>query len=269
MTAPILYRGSVNRLRATIRRMVSILSGHTADPTGLAEGLLLRLGMVALMRVKDAFVVKAAGGTDDAGYQWAPLKRETIAYSRRHPGLNRKRQQAEAKGRKSRPLLSNAEDKRWRQIFARALHGIMRKAGQEGAAGKEEKAYAAAYAWTVLKSEGAKTILSVYGDTKVDILRDTDVLLNSLSPGLPGDSGEVGPANANQVLRAEPGAAIVGTNVPYAAAHHHGNPKKNLPERRLWPESSRWPAAWLAEEVEQLKQGSKRLLMLLIQQEAA
>jgi phage gpG-like protein len=104
------------------------------------------------------------------------------------------------------------------------------------------KAIAAGHAWNVLKAEGAKTKLEVYGNRVVDILRDTGVLFNSISPGyLDGTeytppSGEGGD---KQVFRALQDGIVIGTTVIYAAAHNKG---KGVPKRQIFPE--RIPAVW-------------------------
>jgi hypothetical protein len=50
--------------------------------------------MAALGFIKPAFVTKMHGGTDEAGDSWPPLKRETVAYSRRHPGMPKAKDRA-------------------------------------------------------------------------------------------------------------------------------------------------------------------------------
>ena len=42
-----------------------------------------------------------------------------------------------------------------------------------GIADKDMKAHAAAYAWIITKEAGGKTVLDTYGNTQVEILRDT------------------------------------------------------------------------------------------------
>lgn len=203
------------QVQALLAQLVQALTGQASDPTGMAQQLQLRLGLMALSLLKGAFVVKAKGGTDAAGLSWAPLKRTTVAYSRRHPGLAKKKAQAASP---RRPLLTKAQDALWRQTFVRMLRAF-----------KGDKAHAAAYAWVVVKAAGGRTILAEYGDTPVEVGRDTGVLLNSLSPtgSGPGPGG---------VLRTGPGAVVVGTNVPYARWFHAKRP--------LWPAGRDWPPEW-------------------------
>ena len=58
------------------------------------------------------------------------------------------------------------------------------------------------------------TLLMKYGGRQVDILRDTGLLLNSLSPGV---------VSAEQVFKVAPGTVIVGTNRKWAYCHHYGD----------------------------------------------
>jgi len=222
-------RRSVASIRDLMRQLVGAFTGRNGDPTGLVEGVQLRVGIQALSLIRQAFVAKSRGGVDDAGESWAPLDSHTIAYGRRHPG----RPQGP---NPRRPTLSKEQDKRWRAIYASTLKRYP---------GETDRA--AAYAWAALKAEGAETLLGLYGGMQVDILRDTAILLNSLSPGLEGN-----------ILRTEPGAAIVGTNVPYAGYHHHGTSR--MPQRRLWPEADKWPEKWNALLGKRLVEGLVELL---------
>lgn len=110
---------------------------------------------------------------------------------------------------------------------------------------KGNKASAAKRAWAILKREGATTLLAKYGGRSVEILRDTGLLLNSLSPGV---------ASADQIFRLAPGTVIIGTNRKGALFHHMGIPGR-LPQRRLWPDPKRWPKSWRLDILEQLRQG--------------
>lgn len=85
----------------------------------------------------------------------------------------------------------------------------------------------------------------------VDILRDTGALLNSLTPGYGG---------SNQLFKAEPGSITIGTRREGADKHHEGIPGK-LPQRRLWPETSKWPATWWQDIAGQIAQGVAELVI--------
>lgn len=191
-----------------------------------------RCGLAVLARIKQAFIVKARGGTDEAGDSWPPLSPKTIAYSK-----TRKRGRSKADKKKAEfpsQALSKKQQDRWWQVYKQAL-----------ATYKGDKSHAAAVAWFVLKKEGAQTLVDKYGHKKVDILRDTGLLLNSLSPGV---------ASPHRIFKAGQGEVIVGTNRVGASAHHRGVPGR-LPQRRLWPPPSKWPDSWWRDIIDQCKQG--------------
>lgn len=78
-------RGSRSKVRAALAALPSIVSGRAADPTGLARGLQLRLGMTLLALVRDRFVLLSAGETVD-GETWAPLAPATLRGRRKGLG---------------------------------------------------------------------------------------------------------------------------------------------------------------------------------------
>lgn len=234
---------------ATVTQVVASLP-QLARMGGAADAMMVRVGMAALGRIRTAFVDKSRGGTDEAGDRWAPLSPKTIAYSRRHrkkPGDPRQSQvfsrakrlpwvprpKVRATYAPSYALTAKQRD-RWWDLYRRGL-----------AMFRGDKGHAARRAWVILKSEGATTLIAEYGGAKVDILRDTGLLLNSLSPGT---------TVPEQVFRVLPGEVIVGTNRKGAAAHHRGIPGR-LPQRRLWPEPRRWPPTWWLDIAETARGG--------------
>ncbi len=244
------FRGTRQQLHSLISTLPRILSGHVSDPTGLTRGLQLRIGVQALSLIKEAFVAKARGGSDEAGDSWPPLSKKYVAYHRRHPGLASKRAQAKAEGRPGRPLLTKQQNERWKSIYARTLHALTPNLLQ--GPGREEKSHAAAHAWMVLKAEGGKTIFGEYADAPTETLRDTGTLLNSLSPGVDGPSG-----HPNQIFNVSPGSIIVGSNRKGAAFHHRG-------KRRLWPRVETWPARWWSLIMDQLRDGAAQVLVNIL-----
>ncbi len=206
-----------------------------------AEALLLRAGLALLGRIKKAFIDKSRGGTDEAGDRWAPLSPKTIAYGRKagRTKTEKRRDSAPSQG------LTKKQQTRWWDLYRQGL-GMFK--GDKGSAAKR--------AWAILKREGATTLLNKYGNRRVEILRDTGLLLNSLSPG----SG-----SPNQVLRVEAGAVIIGTNRKGASAHHNGSPSRGIPQRRLWPAPSKWPASWWADITREVKLGMIDITMAAIQ----
>ena len=230
-------RGRRRDLMAALRSIPSAAEGN-GEAKEAADAMYVRCGLTLLGRIRHAFVVKSHGGTDEAGEKWAPLSPKTIAYSRRHPGLPR----ASVRAAKRPSYALNAKQrKRWWAVYSQNL-----------ARYKGDKGHAAAVAWLILKSEGAETLLMRYGSTQVDILRDTGLLLNSLTPGVP-NGGMPAPVK-DQVFVVGQGEVIVGTNRKGAAAHHNGIPGK-LPQRRLWPEPSKWPSSWWQDIAEAARDG--------------
>jgi hypothetical protein len=222
--------------KAALRQIPAILAGKQPDRTGHAQGILHALGIEALSIVKQAFITKSRGGTDEAGIKWQPLSARYLAYGRRHPGLKR-----DASNR--RPLLTADQDKLWRQVFARTWRGFTAK----GMDDKDAQGQAASHAWVVVKAAGGKTLLGKYGDAPHEIGRDTGRGFNSLSPGS---------NSPDQILRTEPGAVTVGTNVAYMA-HFHA-------KRPLWPSSDRVPKAWTDRLGEVLADGIRLMVKALL-----
>lgn len=229
----------VQRLLALLPRIAT--GQQTRGVAGLHKTMLIRMGLVALSRIRHSFIIKSRGGTDEAGTRWAPLKPSTIAYSRRHPVLSRKgtplqRRIPTAKTRSQfRPswMLTPRQRDRWWALYRRFLYKY-----------RGDKSHAAATAWLILKQEGAKTLIGVYGGMPAEILRDTGLLLNSLTPGIPESSiPDTPPSVPHQVFRLGRGEVIVGTNRKGGPAHHHGIPGR-LPQRRLWPHPKNWPRFW-------------------------
>lgn len=241
MTANAVYTSASTD--AAIRRALSAIPEEARKKGPITDAMMTRAGMALLGRIKQAFVAKARGGTDDAGDKWKPLSPKTIAYSVTRQRGRGGRTKAE-KNRPSRPsqAINARQRNRWWQVYRRQL-----------AISKGDKGHAAAVAWLVLKGEGATTILAKYGGRKVDILRDTGLLLNSLSPGV---------MSAERVFRVGPGEVVVGTNRKWARVHHRGN--KRVPQRRLWPEVSRWPQSWWADILHEINAGIMDLAAVII-----
>lgn len=248
-----------------IRSLPAACSGHVSETTNAAQALLTRIGLTALGHIREAFVAKARGGTDDCGLAWPKLAKSTVAYGRRHPGVL-------WPGSKRAPfapswMLTTRQRERWWDLY-RGFAGTA-SAGSAYHARGVARGYAAARAWMALKAEGAKTLMGQYGDTQVEILRNTGLLLNSLSPGVDVDAaGGTSPQIPNQVFRVGAGWVIVGTTRKFAAVHHHGVPGK-IPQRRLWAPPSQWPRAWWDDMLEQLRDGLIDITIFMIQRRAA
>lgn len=226
-------------LRA-LRQVPRAASGRRV-PTGwgaVTRQLYVRVGLQALDLIQQAFVVKSRGGTDEAGERWQPLAPSTVARRNAKP---RRRPRGTTH---PSAALTPKQRQRWWELYKRGLAWF-----------KGDKAHAAAGAWVKLRAEGgARTLAEKFGLGQVEILRDTGLLKNSLSPGVPPDAaGSSPPRVKHQVFRLGRGEVTIGTNRQGAAAHHRG--LGHVPERRLWPRVSRWPARWWQLILGQLRQG--------------
>lgn len=242
-------RSSKRKVVGMIRRLPKLVRTDRA--------FWVRIGLQALSIIKDAFLIKARGGTDAAGLKWPPLSPYTIAYKRRHPGFNR-RTGAFTKGRlpgsKKRAgsapswMLTQKQRDRWWSLYGTFLHRY-----------KGDKAHAAASAWFVLKGEGARTIMGIYGNASVEILRDLSLLYNSLTPAAQPDSATSSPPRQQlQIFKVGSGSVTLGTRRKWAWTHHNGT--RTIPQRRLWPETEKWPAEWWGLILGQAVQAAKKLL---------
>lgn len=229
-----------------------MLSGQDPDTAGLARGVFLAAGFEALSCIKSDFITKSRGGTGADGNKWQPLSKKYLAYGRRFgSGEQASLKKAAGLGRQNRlapgqnkGLLTTDQLKRWNKIFAQTLTRMLLSLPPAQA-----KARAAQIAWATLKREGAKTKLEVYGNRTVDILKDTGILLNSLSPGQMGGAGPAssytkpsGDGGDQQIFEAISNGIIVGTNVPYAAVHNFGSTKLGIPARPFLPKEA--PDVW-------------------------
>jgi len=247
----IFFRGSRAEARRIAYDLKAALTGRGPDTLGLARGVHLAMGMAALSDIKADFVRKSDGQVGEDGVKWPPLSKKYLAYQRRFgTGEQAALKKQAGLGRVHRfgvggqkGLLTKAQAKRWNQIFVQMTQRFLLSL-PPGAA----KARAAQIAWARLKAEGAKTLLEVYGNRKVQINRSTDVLLNSLSPGEITGSGAGATyskpskdGGEQQIFETMANGVIVGTNVAYAAAVNKQRPF--LPKRTpaVWRE--RWKAA--------------------------
>ena len=221
--------------KTDVRRAVARAATSMSRGGAQTDAVMTRVGLAILGRIKQAFIVKARGGTDEAGDSWKPLSPKTIAYSKtRQRGRGGRTRTEKKRDAFPSQALNKKQQDRWWEVYRRNLARF-----------KGDKRHAAAAAWLVLKAEGAQTLLDKYGGRQVEILRDTGLLFNSLSPGV---------RVPHQVFRTEPGAVVVGTNRKGAKQHHEGVPGR-LPQRRLWPPVSRWPKAWWGDIIDAVKQG--------------
>lgn len=245
---------------AAIRQVLATLPTVLQSGGQIQDAIMTRAGTALLGRIRQAFVIKSLGGTDDAGDKWKPLSKAYVAYGRRHTKV-------EGDPKLSR-LYTRAKDKKTgklKQIWIPRAKGRAKYAPSYALTAKQNKRWhdinsrmGAKAAWTILKAEGATTLWDTYanmGPNEVPILRDTGVLLNSLSPGV---------ASEYRVFRVGPGEVIVGTNRKWAWVHHNGSKNGRIPQRRLWPEVSKWPKTWWNDILTQIQQGILDLAISLI-----
>jgi hypothetical protein len=237
-----------------IRLYADILAGKAADVDGIGRAAQLRLGFSFLELVKDAFDVKSNGGTDEAGIKWPPLSKRYLAYGKGPPSTRRAGRSSPG-GKDG--FMSPAQLKLWWKDYRQALAWLAASMPIGAAKGK-----AAAIAWSKAKQRGVKTKLQVFGNRKTEILRDRGILLQSLTPGAPPTRSGTYTPTQGQIMRADRGAVIVGTNVPYASAHHRGT--GNMPRRALWPDQGRIPARWWAQMLANTTDGIEAALVTLI-----
>lgn len=244
----IYFRGNRMQAKAVAKRLKEILIGRASDPQRLALGVFNAIGLAALSDIKDDFVTKANGGTGEDGVKWQPLSAAYLAYGRRFgPGEQAKLKKAAGLGKANRfapgqnkGLLTAAQLKLWQKIFGSRLQRFLVSMPPAQA-----KARAAQIAWAELKRMGAKTKISVYGSRKVQILRDTGILLNSLSPGEINGSQYTKPSDEGgdqQLFETIGNGVIVGTTVPYGAIHNNGSEAKGIPARPFLPKEA--PQVW-------------------------
>jgi hypothetical protein len=254
-----------------INRVVALAAKMAAgqQQAEVARGIWLRVGLQALSLIKQAFLIKAAGGTDAAGDNWPRLAKSTVAYSRRHPGVL-------WPGSKRAPfapswMLTKKQRERWWALYRSFGGGAPSGAGYhaKGVSG----GLAAMFAWRVLKAEGAKTLMSEYGDEDLQPLRDTGLLLNSLSPAIMPDqvtaADKNAPAVQDQIFRLAAGRVAVGTNRKWAAVHHNGSRDGRIPQRRLWPKPSRWPSSWWNLLLHQARMGLIEAVTTIVENDLA
>jgi hypothetical protein len=95
-----------------------------------------------------------------------------------------------------------------------------------------------------------------------DILRDTGLLFNSLSPSIQGTAAAP-PHQPHQIFNIPPGQVVIGTNRKWCHTHHYGVPG-HIPQRRLWPEVRRWPKNWWDAILSEAQQGMIDILLYLL-----
>lgn len=222
--------GKQNRLKVMqqLRKLPKVLAGKELTNSQLSRNFKTAIGVELLTKIHDAYLVKSTGTSDELGNRWKPLAKSTIAARPIRPGekssLGIPRKYKDQKG-----LLSPSEKRQWGGIF----RSLLAKFLLQGMGNIEAHVKAAKLAWAIMKSRGAKTRIDTLGNRNVPILRVTDRLLNSITPGRYVASSGVYSPPTEQIFTIRSDSVTIGSKVPYAKYVHRKRP--------LWPVgNARW-----------------------------
>jgi len=236
-----------------------MVTGREADSLGIARGAFTALGFAALSDIKADYIRKAKGQTGEDGIRWKPLSPKTIARRRIGPGDKKlthvaDRLKAEAAATKAARQKFDADAKvRRKRLEARFALSLPSEEARKRAAEQIKVERAAAdfrlRGKIPLAKATGKRRWEILAQRQVDILRDTGVLLNSLSPGeISGDGPDIeyrtpaGDGGDRQVFALLGNGVIVGTTVEYAKTHQEGSGR--VPARPFLPTAG-VPQVWL------------------------
>jgi hypothetical protein len=219
------FKVTTRKGKETVRRMIRdlprMLSGKKNDIYGVREAFWGGFAYSLYNSIFKAYIWKSTLAKDDLGNSWPDLSPRTKAYRR-----------AKKTTRTPLGLLTPTERKRWWSIYKQFKAFFIQKRKFPV---KKAKAFAARKAWSVLKAEGAKTKLQVYGKEKFPVLIHKGRLVASLTPGA-FNGTQYRARNRNQIFTVDRSGLTMGTRVKYAIEHH--DPKKSyIPRRRLWPDN--------------------------------
>ncbi len=259
MPQSIRYTGSRAELAKEFYRLSRCLTGKERDPSGAVDWLLIKVGLVLLGRIKEAYVVKSEGGTDEMGIKWPPLSPVTLALRRKVTGKK--------SVEKLQSKFKTLKAERAQQVLEQSaklmavMSGGNRKDKQHAMYLLEQKRKKGTISQTQYKQirrvlDGKLTPQKIaetaFAGGFAQILRDTGELLNSFSPGL-----------AESIVRTEPGVIIVGSKKKTATYHNSSLPRKlkkdgqpKLPRRQILPDDQHpVPAAWMAAMAKEFQRG--------------
>lgn len=250
------FKGTRYEARQLVYRLREMLVGKAPDALGIAKGFTTCIGFAALSDVKDAFIEKARAGTDEMGVQWQPLKPATIARRRLGPDDLKI------------PTIKLRSDVVKRYIASKAGKELLARL-MLSLSPEQAKSRVRQIAGQLATGKTGLNKVETLGYRTVEILRDTGVLFNSMSPGV---LSSVGPdasytkptakGGDQQIFNVRPGAVVVGSNVPYAATHQYG--RGHVPQRKMLPVSTFdipevWWDRWLAIGEKALEAGARLL----------
>lgn len=236
-----------------------MITGREPDSLGIARGVFTAVGFAALSDIHADFVRKSGGAQGEDGVTWTPLKPATIARRRLGPKdkqlphiAERLKAEKEAVKEAKKRFIAAAKQ-RYKTLVARLSLSLpadeARKRASEQIAAEQKAADFLLRGQIALAKQTGQRRQDVLSQRQVDILRDTGVLLNSLSPGeMSGDGPGViyqppsGPGGDQQAFGLFDSGVIVGTTVAYAKTHQEG--KGQVPARPFLPTQG-VPQVWL------------------------
>lgn len=223
------------RLDGILADLPDYITGKRPDVYGLGKAFKSKLAFFLYTKIREAYLVKSVGGTDELGYRWKPLKTSTLA---RRPKTTWEVRQKAANWRvKGRGVLTVGEDRAWKAAYRRAYVKLSAIMGSTVAKREAER-----HAWAALRAAGAagaKNPIGLLGLRK-RILIVTERLLTSLSPGrMVGNTYD---PMKEQIYRSGWGQLELGSKVPYAEKQHK--------MRKLIPSATRI-TPWLQEGARQ------------------
>jgi hypothetical protein len=216
------FRGTRTEMRAAIKKLPEYLSGDAPDVLGIARVYKAYFAYHWFVKVRDGYLIKSNGGTDDTGMRWKPNAASTIAKRALRPGdIRRIRGKTESPlNERVRGLLTPLQDALWRGVFKSNYLRLLSREPQHVA-----KARAAQIAWGIVKKGGAQTKIGLLGSRKLPIGQNTGRLLAACSPGKISDGGYS--PTVDQVIVYGPNNVELKIQVPYAGDFHKDRP--------IWP----------------------------------
>lgn len=209
-------------MRAQFRKLPEIISGKQPDVNGIGRVFKSYFAYHWFEKVRQAYIKKSQGGTDENGIRWTPNAPSTIA---RRPMRESDMRLVRGKSvspvdERVRGLLTPAQDALWRAIF-RSNYLRLLSRESPGAA----KARAAQIAWGILKRMGAQTKFDVLSKRNLPIGISSGALLQACSPGVV--TGSIYNPPPGQKIQYRNGGMDFKITVPYSDDFHKKRP--------IWP----------------------------------
>lgn len=139
---------------------IQILQGKVPKYISVYKAYRARLMEQFMLRLNRSFWARAKRGADELGNTWKPLAPSTHAYKPLSPI---EKGTYAIDGKRNRGLLTPAEDRIWRGIFARTLARL------EARGESNPKKKAAEKAWAIIKARGARTLIGLGRITDTNI----------------------------------------------------------------------------------------------------